>query len=153
MPGGNDVEPQHNNRHGNQRKRKVHQREQHLLNREYPAVNFDLLEQRRSHNDGRKRLTRGLGHNRKRNVADDQIQRVQLGRNGTVAALSKDRGKNNRHHDHHKKRVKNGPRNTQNATAVLNLKVLSNKVLKDKLVFFDIVLSVRGRLSLRYLTL
>ena len=39
------------------------------------------------------------------------------------------------------------------AKAVLNLKVLGNKLLKDKFIFFDIVLSVRGRFSHRFLTL
>ena len=39
------------------------------------------------------------------------------------------------------------------AKAILNLKVLGNKLLKDKLVFFDIVLSVSGRFSHRFATL
>lgn len=75
------MEPQHNQRDGNQREGKVNEREQHLLNREHPAVHLNLFKQGRRRDDGHECLVRRLGHNRERNVADNQVQRVHLGRN------------------------------------------------------------------------
>lgn len=45
-------------------------------------------------------MIRQLGHSREREVADEQVQRVHLGRNGTIAALTENGRKHNGHDDH-----------------------------------------------------
>ena len=111
VPRRHNTEPQHNDGDGDQREGKVDQREEHLLYREDPAVNLDLLEQRSCAHDRRQRLVRGLGHHGKGNVTHDQVQRVHLGRNGAVATLGKNRRKHDGHDDHHQQRVEYRPCN------------------------------------------
>ena len=73
MPGRDNTEKEHNKGDGNQREGKVDKRKQHLLHRKHPAMDLNLLEQRRRPNDGHERLVRRLGHDRERNVTDNQI--------------------------------------------------------------------------------
>lgn len=63
-------------------------------------MHLDLSKQRRSRNDGHESIIRRLGHSRERDVADEQVQRVHLGRNGAIADLTEDGRKHNRHDDY-----------------------------------------------------
>mgnify|MGYP007103901669 FL=1 len=65
-------------------------------------MHLDLFKQKRSRNDGHEGMVRRLGHSRERDVADEQVQRVHLGRNGTVAALTENGRKHNGHDGHQK---------------------------------------------------
>lgn len=47
-------------------------------------------------------MIRRLGHSRERDVADEQVQRVHLGRNGAIAALTENGRKHNGHDGHQK---------------------------------------------------
>ena len=116
-------------------------------------MHLNLLEQRGSTHDRRQGLVRRLGHDGKGNVTHDQVQRVHLGRNRAIAALGKNRREHDGHDDHHQKRVEHRPCDAQNATAILDLKILGNQLTKDKRVLLKFVLSKRRRQTASFLLL
>ena len=153
VPRRHNAEPQHNDGNGDQREGKVNQREEHLLYWEDPAVHLNLLEQRGSTHDRRQGLVRRLGHDGKGHVTHDQVERVHLGRNRAIAALGENRREHDGHDDHHQQRVEHRPCDAQNATAILDLKILGNQLTKDKRVLLKFVLSKRRRQTASFLLL
>ena len=70
-----------------------------------------------------------IGHDREGDVTDDEVERVHLGRDGTVATLREDGRKDDCHDDHHEQGVQHAPDDTKDASAVLALEVTADELL------------------------
>ena len=129
MPGGNNPEPQHDERNRDQRERKVDQRKENLLHRKDEAIDLDLLEKRSRVDDRPKSSVCRVAHKGERNVTDDEVQGEILYR------PAKHVRENNAHDNHHEQRVENAPDNAQDAASIFKLKILAYKLLENKDVF------------------
>lgn len=132
VPGGDNAEPQHDERDGDQREGEVHEREQNLLNWEDEARDADLLEQRGGVDERHEGLAGGLRHEGERDVAQDEVERVVF----DVGA--EDEREHHAHDDHHHEGVEDRPRDTEDAAAVLALEVLGDELLQDETVFIEL---------------
>ncbi len=187
VPGGDNAEPQHDKSDGDQREGEVHECEQDLLDWEDEARDADLLEQRGGVDERHERLAGGLGHERERDVAQDEVKRIVLDEceqdlldwedEARDADLLEQRGgvderherlagglghererdvaqnevkrivldvgtEDEREHDahdnHHHEGVQYGPCDAEDAAAVLALEVLGDELLEDEAVLIEL---------------
>mgnify|MGYP000333975885 CR=1 FL=1 len=139
VPGGHDLEEQHDHDDGDEREPEVHHRGEDLLDREHPAVDLDLLEQRGGADDGRQAAVRGLAHERERDVADDEVEGVVL-HVGAAQEVREDEA----HDHHHEQRVEDAPDDAEDRAAVPQLEVLGHELLQDEAVLGERAGNVRG---------
>ena len=137
MPGRHDAEPQHDDSDRHEREGEVDEREQRLLDGEHEAVDLDLLEERGRPDDGVERLRGRVGHERERDVADDEVQRVELGGDGAVAPLGEDGAEDDRHDDHHEQGVEHAPGDSQDGAAIFDLEVFGDELPQDEDILLE----------------
>lgn len=131
VPGGDNAEPQHDKSDGDQREGEVHECEQDLLDWEDEARDADLLEQRGGVDERHERLAGGLGHERERDVAQNEVKRIVLD------VGTEDEREHDAHDNHHHEGVEDRPRDTEDAAAVLALEVLSDELLQDEAILIE----------------
>lgn len=132
VPGGDNAEPQHDKSDGDQREGEVHECEQDLLDWEDEARDADLLEQRGGVDERHERLAGGLGHERERDVAQNEVKRIVLD------VGTEDEREHDAHDNHHHEGVQYGPCDAEDAAAVLALEVLGDELLEDEAVLIEL---------------
>ena len=87
----------------------------------------------------------GVAHKGERDVTQDEIQRVVLD------VVGEQEREHDAHDHHHEQRVEHTPGNTEEAPAILDLKVLGNKLPKDVEVFDEVVWCICRYSSVRFI--
>lgn len=137
VPSGDDAEPQHDERDRDEREGEVHEREEDLLHGEHEARDLDFFEQRCGVEERRERGAGGVGHERERDVAQDEVEREVLD------AVAEQEREHDAHYDHHEQGIQHRPDDAQHAATVLELEVLGDELLEDEAVLLCFVLGIR----------